>query len=192
MTSTPTTRIIRDTSDVIALIDDVMHFRPTNSFVVVPIAGGPTARLDLDTYSTMRTRLAPAHRHWQGRPVIVAIYSDTDDMPLSITDCESVLPGITIVELIHVKGHHAKSMLDPHGTWTDVPQATSTREDLVAEAAKVNDPREAYEKAGLAWMSGDGATANTYIERCQELGGHPGLADLIRLTVNSIDPRTGE
>lgn len=173
------TLTIKDPQDAIVAARVMLGFQPENSLVVLPIGGGPAARLDLGPTQEMRAALAMARAHWNA--VLVLVYTDSDAEFLRyLAVMPEILPGITLIDVMHA----------PNAD----PDAGRTRADIVAEAQAVTHPHEAEELALAAWRNGDGATAWAMHDRAAELVGAQSLRmQLLAMALEcAVNPRKGQ
>lgn len=174
----------------------ILGFIPTDSLVVLGVGGGPTvARVDLSD-DDART-LAPHAPQW--RQIVVLVYSDDPDhLRAAIRRCLFHLRGPQIVDAIHVAP--SRMLSGPNGSgWAEDKAAgefaanhvAASRDELVAEAAKIGNVEEAMTVAQAAFEVGNGALAWVHLERAVELGAGEDERALIlrRNLISGVNPR---
>ena len=166
---------IRNAEDVRTLMVDVLHFHPSNSLVIMPVGGGPVARIDLGDLDDMSQGLAPAAPYWTNGVILALV---TDDTGADVAAHTAMLDALGVRVLV------AFTFPNPDDTAT-------AREDLVTLAAMTEDAEDAERLAWDAYRAGDGALAWCYLDRHEALtGGAPSEAarDLISRLTNCVAP----
>lgn len=190
MTSTRPVLTLNGPADIPVAVAAVLGFVPSNSMVVVAMAGGPTARVDLGPQTIDAFSVAVGY--WS--QVLLAIYSDDQaDAVLYGQQFRDAYPDINVIVVTHV---------DPSGAVDGAHQASTVevpdhiriapgRESLQAEAAEVDDADAALATAYDAFFGGDGARAWIFLDRSRELGLNMSAQDRLEYYLSQgVNPRT--
>lgn len=177
---------IKAPADIPNAVRTFLGFDPTDSYVVLGIGGGPTARVDIGPAALIAASLVTAAPHWSNGVVAVAYSSD----PAALGDLAQILETLDVP--VRLAAHVGESTVTVGESTEPYYNGGRSREDVMADVvAAVSDPDEADEEAWRAYLdAGNGALAWLYLDRAEALRGERSQkgADLARYLIQATPP----
>jgi hypothetical protein len=192
---------LKTPGDIPAVVNHFLGFTPTDSLVILGVAGGPSARVDISAegLDASVNALRPAAEHWTSG-IVVVLYSEEVDLLDVANAMTHHMPNVPIMVMVEVDQTYGRTLvIDSEGnvyvpTTVNMPaevlakRTVASRDDLVSEAAEINDSDTAWILAREAYRIGDGARAWVYLDRFHALHAPTDdstmLADFLTRVVN--------